>query len=421
MSNEGIDRREFLKGAAATVALVLTADSVFAADAAVEAPVAGPAVKIGVIGLGQWGKDIVTTLSKIPSAQVTAICDTYDAYIKRSARSVAGAAEFSDYRKLLESPEVEAVVVATPSHLHKEIVIAAIQAGKHVYCEAPLAVTVDDAKAIALAGQGAKTVFQAGLQGRCNRLYTHVDTFVRAGSMGNVAQVYAQNNKKQNWVRVAPTPEREKEMNWRLYNATSPGLAGELGVHWIDMANWYLGGPPTAVTGFGSITNWKDDRNVADTVQCVLEFSKGVRMVYTSTLVSSFSGDYALFQGSDGSLALREKAGWMVREADAPLLGWEVYARKEQCFDETGICMVADATKILREGKEPGHEDSGDSQKPPLHYALEDFTRSIREGAKVASGPEEGYKATVAALKANEAIVSGSRVQCPAELFELKQ
>jgi predicted dehydrogenase len=420
MSNGGIDRREFLKGAAAAAVMVFAADELFAAEAAKDAPVTGPAVKIGVIGLGQWGKEIVTTLSKLPSAQVTAICDTYDSYVKRAAKSVTGAAEFSDYRKLLESPDVEAVIIATPTHQHKEIALAAVQAGKHVYCEAPLAVTVEDAKAIAMAGQASKSVFQVGLQGRSNRLYTHIEQFVKAGNLGNTAQCYAQYNKKQNWARVAPSPEREAEINWRLHKATSCGLVGELGLHWIDLANWYLGGLPTAVTGFGSIINWKDGRDVPDTAQCVLEYPKDVKVVFMSTLASSFSGDYMILQGSDGSLALREDVGWMVREADSPLLGWEVYARKEKCFDETGICMVADATKILKAGGEPGKDAEGRPKKQALECALEDFTRSIREGAKVASGAAEGYRATVAALKANEAIVSGSRVTCPAELFELK-
>lgn len=421
MSNGGIDRREFLKGAAASVALLLTAEELFAAEAASsEAAAAGPPVKIGVIGLGLWGKDIVTALSRMPSAKVTAICDTYEPYIKRLAKSAPDAKTFEDYRKLLESPEVEAVVIATPSHQHKDLVIAALQAGKHVYCESPLAVTVEDAKAMALAGQASKQVFQAGQQGRSNLLYQHVGKFVRTGCMGNVAQVYAQSNKKQSWRRMAPNAEREQELNWRLDRATSAGLVGEVGIHSIDLANWYLAALPVAVTGFGSVMNWKDGREAPDTVQCVLEYSNGVRMVFASTLVSSFSGDYTVFQGSDCSMALRENRGWMIKEADSPLLGWEVYAKKEECFDETGICMIADATKILKEGKEPGKEGEVAPTKEPLYCALEGFTRCIRDGSKPVCGPLEGYQAAVAAIRANEAILSGSRMEYQADWFDLK-
>ncbi len=84
MTDSGIDRRDFLKGAAATVALLMAAEGLGVSDAAAaeanDKPMAGPPVKIGVIGLGQWGKEIVTELATMPSANVTAICDTYEPY-----------------------------------------------------------------------------------------------------------------------------------------------------------------------------------------------------------------------------------------------------------------------------------------------------------------------------------------------------
>ena len=421
MTDGTIDRRDFLKGAAATVALLLTTEQIVAAQGATEAAaVSGPPVKIGVIGLGQWGKEALTSLSRLPSAQVTAICDTYQKFVEKGKEIAPNAATFTDYKQLLASPEVEAVVIATPSHLHKDIALEAIQAGKHVYCEAPLASTIEDAKAIALAGQGSKQVFQAGLQGRSNLLYKHVSRFVKTGVLGNSAQVHAQWHKKDSWKRMAPTPEREKELNWRLSKATSSGLVGESGVHNLDLANYYLNGLPTAVTGFGSIINWSDGRDVPDTVQCIFEYPNNVRVIFDATLASSFSNSYTLFQGSNSSLMMRENRAWMVKEADSALLGWEVYARKEPCFDETGICMVADATKILQAGKEPGKEGSVEPTKEALYCALENFTKSIRDGSKPACDALTGYQSTVVALKANEAIVSGTKIAYDPALFELK-
>ena len=423
MNDSGIDRRDFLKGAAATVALLMTAEglglSAVTAAEATAAP-AGPPVKIGVIGLGQWGKDIVTALSTMPSAQITAICDTYEAFVTRAAKTAPNAKTFADYKQLLASPDVEAVVIATPSHLHKEIALAAIAADKHVYCEAPLASSIDEAKAIALAGQGSKKIFQAGLQGRSNPLYEHVSKFVKSGCLGNVAGVHAQYNKKQSWKKMAPTPEREKEMNWRLSKQTSSGLVGEFGIHSVDLANWYLNALPVAVTGFGSLVNWTDGRDVPDTVQCVIEYPKGVRMVFSSTIVNSFSGDYTLLQGSDSSLMMRDTAAWMIKEADSALIGWEVYARKEECYDETGICMIANATKILKEGKEPGKDAPTESTQEPLYIALESFTKSVRDGSKPAAGAVEAYQAAVTAIMANDAILSGSKLAYTPDMFELK-
>lgn len=420
MTNVSIDRRDFLRGAAATVALLLTAEQVIAAEAGTEAPVAGPPVNIGVIGLGLWGKEILTNLTQIPSAQVTAICDTYEPFVKKGKEIAANATTYADYNQLLASPEVEAVIVATPTHQHKEIVLAALQAGKHVYCEAPVAGSIEDAKIIALAAEGSKQVFQGGLQSRSNPLYKHVLQFARAGVLGTPAQAYGQWNKKLSWRRMAPTPEREAELNWRLSKATSTGIPGEIGIHHFDLANWYLNAKPVSVTGFGSITAWKDGRDVADTVQVVVEYPNGVNMVFSSTLGSSFSNTYTVFQGDNNTLMLRDKRGWMIKENDAPLLGWEPYARKEPTMDESGIALLADATKLLAAGKEPGHEAAAPPAREAIFFALENFTRSIRENTKSACGPIEAYQAAVVAIKANEAVNSGAKIAIEPELFELK-
>ncbi len=424
MTDSGIDRRDFLKGAAATMALLITAEGLSSAQAAAAegaaAAPAGPAVKVGVIGLGAWGKEIVTTLAKMPGFQVTAICDTYEAFLNRAAKIATNAKTFSDYKQLLASPDVEAVVVATPTHLHKEIVLAAIQADKHVYCEAPIASSIDDAKAIALAGQGSKRIFQVGLQGRTNPLYEHITKFVKSGCMGTVAAAHAQCNKRQSWRKMAPNPEREKEMNWRLSKDTSAGLVGELGVHNIDLVNWYLAALPVSVIGFGAIAGWNDGRDVPDTVQCVIEYPKNVRLVFSATCVSGFGGDYTLMQGDQSSLMLRDKRGWMVKEADSALIGWEPYAKKEQVFEETGICMIASASKILAEGKEPGKEASSELTEEPLEVALRAFAASVRAGSKPAAGALEGYQAAVMTIKANEAILSGSKIAYTPDMFELK-
>ena len=418
MSDGTIDRRDFLKGAAASVALLLTAEELLAEEASAEA-VAGPPVKFGVVGIGRWGREILSTLARLPSVEIAAICDTYEPYLNRGKEIAPNAAALLDYRKLIESPNVEAVVVSTPSHLHKDIVLAAIEAGKHVYCESPLAAAIDDAKAIALAAKGSKQIFQAGLQGRSNLLYKHVSKFVQSGVLGNPAQVLAQWNKRDSWRRMAPTPEREQELNWRLSRQTSSGLMGEVAIHQLDLANRYLNGLPTAVTGFGAVTTWNDGRDTPDTVQCIFEYPSDVRVIFTSTLASSFSNSYTLFQGSNSSLMMRERRAWMVKEADSALLGWEVYARKEPCYDETGICMVADSTKLLQAGKEPGKEGSVEPTKEALYCALENFTRSIREGAKPVCDADEGYRAAVVAIKANEAVLSGTNISYTNDWFEL--
>jgi hypothetical protein len=103
----------------------------------------------------------------------------------------------------------------------------------------------------------------------------------------------------------------------------------------------------------------------------------------------------------------------LVKESDSALLGWEVYARKEKVHDETGIAMVADATKLLEAGKEPGTDGAAGPEKPALLLAFESFVASIREGQPPVCGAREGFRATLAALKANQAVLAGARVELP--------
>jgi predicted dehydrogenase len=416
---ESIRRREFLVGAgAASLAMVLGGEAV--ADPA-PAGDARP-VPCGVIGTGVQGRAILSVLARLPNAPVAAICDPYEAALKAATQAAPKAKTYSDYRQMLESEKgLEAVFIATPSHLHKEPALAALQTGKHVYCEAPLATTVEDARAIATAGKGAKGVFQAGLQQRANPLYLHVVKFIRTGVLGTVAQARAQWHRKQSWRRAARDPNVERRLNWRLYRESSAGLLGEVGTHQIDACSWFLRRLPTSVVGYGGILQWQDDRETPDTVQCLLEYPGGVRMSYDATLANSFDGSYELVMGSDGAVYTREDRSWLFKEADAPQLGWEVYARKDRIGDETGIALVADATQLLAQGKNPAEAAAarGASGKNALYYAVEEFVTAARTGKKPAAGPLEGLQATVIALKAHEAVTGNSKVVIQKEWLTL--
>jgi predicted dehydrogenase len=412
------DRRDFLKTAAGTLALLLSRQGLGSAQAPAGDPAAGPPVRLGVIGLGAWGREIVDALGRTPAAHVAGICDLYEPFLKRAATAAPKAEATTDWRRLLESPAVDAVVIATPTPQHREIALAALQARKHLYCEAPLAASIEDARAIALAATGTSgVVFQAGLQGRSNPLYAHVLKFVKSGVLGDVALVNAQWSRKDSWRRAGPTADRERALNWRLDKA-SPGLMGEIGIHHLDLVAQFLGARPSAIVGSGGINAWRDGRETPDTASCLVDFGK-TQVNVRATLASSFGGAYTIFQGSNSSLLLKESRGWLIKEADSPLLGWEVYARKESVHDETGIAMVADATKLLQAGKEPGKDGPLEPEKPALVIAFESFINSIRTGAPSACGPGEAYAATVAALKANAAVLTTSRIELRPDDFTL--
>jgi predicted dehydrogenase len=423
-----LSRRELLgRGSALALGLMLGSASGLHAEelhpATNEADDAIPATPVGcaVIGLGEQGRNILTYLAYVKGANVLYVCDNYPASHKKALELAPKATAVTEYKKVLEDKNVQAVWVTTPTHLHKQIVLDAIAAGKHVHCEAPLASTIEDARAIARAGIAAmpKQIFHAGLPSRTNPQHDHVLKFVRTGALGSVASAKAGWNKKTSWRRTAPNDARQSALNWRLAKATSTGIVGEIGIHSFDVANWFLKAQPVAVTGFGNILAWKDGREVADTVQCVVEYPGGIPFNYDATLANSFNGQFEIFQGGDAAVLMRELRAWMFKEADAPALGWEVYAYKEKVGDETGIALVADASKLLKDGKEPSKNREVAPTQTPTYWMCQKFVDAIRTGKPTDSGPKEGYDATVTAITANQAIVSNGRVAFTKEMFTI--
>jgi predicted dehydrogenase len=428
-----LDRREFIgAGSATALAFMLAGKRVLAEEAAAagktgmgvydpeDDEVPATPVNIAMIGLGKHGRSLLSTLSLMEGANVSHICDSYENIHGRAQELAPKAAAGTEYKKVLDDKNVQAVFVATPSHLHKQIVLDALQAGKHVYCEAPLAVTVDDAKAIATAAKAATSqTFHTGLQYRANKQHHHVLQFIRGGALGKVCSGRAQWNRRTTWREKAATDERQKDLNWRLDKNTSAGLIGELGIHQLDVYNWFLKATPVSVTGFGDILAWQDGRSVPDTVQCVVEYPNNVRITYSATLANSMDGALEILQGTDSAVLMRETRAWMIKENDAPALGWEVYAYKEKIGEETGIALVADATKILSEGKKPGENRDVDPKKTPLYFSCSHFVNAIRAKKKSPVDEVVGYKATVTAIKTNEAVVKGGKMVFEKAWFEI--
>jgi predicted dehydrogenase len=448
------NRRDFLKGASVATIMAMMggvelraqAPAATNAEPALTVIPVNPTVNFGIIGLGPWARDIIAELGKMPNAPVVALCDKFPKALTRAGDAAPKAQKYDDYKKLLENKDVQAVIVATPTHLHKEIVLAALAAGKHVYCEAPLAHTVEDAKAIAAAAKASvKCLFQSGLQTRNHPHRQFLVPFVKAGAAGRAVAARAQYHKKISWAQTSSNPDREKEINWRLDKALSTGLAGEIGIHQFDLISMLLRERPKAVTGFGSILEWKDGRDVPDTIQALVEYPSGVNLTYDASLANSFDASYEMLYGTYATLMMRGTRGWMFKEVDSPLLGWEVYAKKESFFGETGIVLRAGATAQKNAvGKNAGADDPYPNQ--PLYYALEDFTTNVGmydaavkdyislygesdlKGLadqiaplklKAAAGWKEGFEATIVGIKANEAVLKKKRVELSGDLFTL--
>jgi predicted dehydrogenase len=448
-----LNRRDFLRHSSAATLVaaaaggVLTARQAGAADAAAPDKKPNAPVNIGVIGCGYWGRDVVKTLGQLVNAKVLGVAEHYEAFLRRAKDAAPGAEGYEDYRKLLENKDIKAVVIATPTHEHKQVVLDALQAGKHVYCEAPLANTIDDARAIAKAAQDhSAQVFHPGLQHRSDPQRHFLLKFIRSGATGRMFKGRSQWHKKESWRRTSPNPERERELNWRLRKDVSLGLVGEIGIQHLDNAGWFLKAEPIAISGYGSTQLWNDGREVPDTLQATVEYSERILVNFEASLATSFDSDYETYYGTDSTVMVRKNKAWMFREADAPLLGWEVYARKDAFYGELGIALVANATKLAAQGEKPAEE--APYSNTPLYFALEaflhnvhtisdgvtDFTDnfdatdkqalkeylgSLSKSLMPAATIAEGFRATVLAIKANEAVMGQKRIELPSQIFAI--
>ncbi|MGV3771317.1 MAG: hypothetical protein ACO1QB_00345, partial [Verrucomicrobiales bacterium] len=211
--------------------------------------------------------------------------------------------------------------------------------------------------------------------------------------------------------------------------------------------SWFINERPTAVTGFGSIMMWNDGREVPDTVQNIVEYRSGARTLYDATLGNSFDASYDILYGTDATVMMRDRRGWMFKEVDSPLLGWEVYARKETFFNEVGIVLAANSTKLAAQGKDPVIDTQINTQNS-LFYALtafiwnadliktgvadfvsnfggddlnalSDYLKDLNKSKLPAAEVQEGYEATVVAVKAHEATMEGGKIVLGDDLFAL--
>lgn len=402
-------RRDFLSTTGSLAALAILPDPEWFRPFRTRVP-----VKVGIVGMGRHGRAIVTELQKIAGVEIAAICEVVPERLRVNVERIAGAEGFPDLATmLLRRPEVRAIIIATPTHLHREPVEMALEAGRHVYVEAPLAHTPADCRAIVAAGRSvADQVVMAGFPARSNPLYQRARSLFRTDSVRDPVALTGQFHRKTSWRFPVTAGTTEPTANWRLDPAVSPGLAGEIGALQFDVAHWYRGRTPVSVSGRGGIRLHKDGRTVPDTVLATLAWDDGVAMQWDATLASSFGGQFEVFSGVNAALKLAWTHGWMFKEADAPTQGWEVYATRQQFHTEEGITLVADATQLAAQGL---LKEGMGLPYPALYYPLADFIRAVTEGSAPATSLEDGARSTIVGLLANRAITTGQTIAIPAD------
>lgn len=397
-----LSRREFLRQSA--VAAAAASLSAFVARANQQEK-----VKVGIIGTGAQGQNLLRQLLSMPAAEVVAVCDIYTPNRIRAQELTKFQAQgYNDYRALLERKDIEAVVIATPLHLHAPMTIDALQAGKHVFCEKAIAYSLEEARQMAQTAAHTGKILQIGHQRHYNETYHQAYRLIQEGAIGRITHVRVLWHRNSSWRRPVPDPRFERLLNWRLYKDYSHGLLTELASHQIDVVNWFLGATPLSVVGYGGIDYWKDGREVPDNVELIFDYPNGVRVVYTSLTTNAYDGYGEWFFGDKGTLVLtNENSGLLFRERNAEKLAWEDDANMVQVDGRRAVVIEPTPT---RRAPQRGEQLNYGNQRNAYYTELEHFVQCVRTGERPRCTAEDAIPALECVLHAKDAIEKGVRV-----------
>ena len=282
---------------------------------------------VGAIGMGGQGTGIADRARKF--GDIVAVCDVDRQHAERAREKFGAKAEiYDDYRKLLDRKDIEAVTIGTPDHWHTAVALAALRAGKDVYCEKPLTLTIAEGKLLIKAVEETGRVFQVGTQQRSDTRFRQACELVRNGRLGKLQKVTVSLPKSTKVGGPFMTRSVPETLNWDLWQGQaaehdysperchhdfrwwyeySGGIMTDWGAHHMDIAHWALGveqGGPLTIEGKVSDAERKriDEAQQSNSFNTAAEFT--VDLIYPGdVLVQVVLGDEGLlFEGDEGRL-----------------------------------------------------------------------------------------------------------------------
>jgi predicted dehydrogenase len=293
-----VDRRSFNLGLGAAVGTALLGSAEKGRAAAADGP---RVVKLGLLGTGWWGMLDLKAAFKAGGVAAVALCDVDSEHLDKAATEAAGLQggtrpkTYGDWREFLAHPGMEAVIVATPPQWHALPFIAALERGKDVYLEKPVAYDIREGQAMVAAAKRAGRIVQVGFQRRQSRAFKDAAAYLRGGGAGRIVQVDAQINYAANppsatpqdpppsldweaWCGPAPKLPYAPNVGhfaWRLEEAYGNGHLVDWGIHWIDRVRVALGeGMPKAVQASGGLRFLRGRITTPDTLVAHFEFER---------------------------------------------------------------------------------------------------------------------------------------------------
>jgi predicted dehydrogenase len=286
-------------------------------------------VRLGFIGLGNRGDQVLDAFLVHKDAEVAAICDLWQPYLDFAAKKIGSSPkQFKEYRKLLDMKDVDAVVVCTPDHWHALQTIHACQAGKDVYVEKPLSLRVAEGRKMVEAARQHRRITQVGINRRSSPFCKEAADFIRGGGLGKItaARSFHIQNEWPKGIGNPPDEEPPAGLDWDAWLGPAPkvpynrnrafyrfrwfydysgGQVTNYGAHFIDFIQWALGeDTPLAVTAMGAKLALDDNREIPDTLEVLWTYPRGTLVTF-----SQFNANAAPADRRHGNLELRGTKG----------------------------------------------------------------------------------------------------------------
>ncbi|MGN7822530.1 Gfo/Idh/MocA family protein [Chitinophaga sp. 22536] len=447
-------RRKFIKHIGSTAALLGIGQ--LAALAKENEPVtilqpekpfsANDKICVACVGMGIMGFGDVDTAIKVPGVEFVAAADLYTGHLDR-VKEVYGPQIFTtrDYRELLHRKDIDAIIVATPDHWHDTISIAAMEAGKAVYCEKPMVQQIEEGHKVIATQQRTKAVFQVGSQRVSSIAMAEARKRYQAGEIGQLNVVEARMDRHSAlgaWQYSIPTDaspatvdfdtflkdtakvpfDAKRFFRWRNYQAYGTGIPGDLFVHLISGLHFITGSlGPTSIYASGNLVQWKDGRDVPDVVVAIFDYPETKEHpAFQMTLRVNFAdgsggGEYTRLIGTEGVMEM----GWndfKIKKHKLPEApgygGWDTF----RTFTEK---QQAEYVKDYnaRYGANNGKPvETSSNYAAPAGYDdrldhFKNFFESMRTGKAVVEDATFGLRAAGPALVTNQSYFSKKQLR----------
>lgn len=405
-----LTRRQFAKTmAAAGAATALSRMRVLGAN---------DRVRLGFIGLGNRGDQVLDGFLVHKDAEVVAICDLWQPYLDFAAKKIGSSPkQFKEYRKLLDMKDVDAVVICTPDHWHAVQTIHACQAGKDVYVEKPLSLRVVEGRKMVEAARRHSRITQVGINRRSSPFCKEAADFIRGGGLGKItaARSFHIQNEWPKGIGNPPDEEPPAGLDWDAWLGPAPkvpynrnrafyrfrwfydysgGQVTNYGAHFIDFIHWALGeDTPLAVTAMGAKLALDDNREIPDTLEVLWTYPRGTLVTFSQFNTNDAPADRRHgnleFRGTKGTLYLTYTGYDVVPEE----INEKVFPALTPLDRSLSRDYESDRKPVIQPRKVEGEDST------PLH--ARNFLDCIRSRQPCTCDLETGHRSTSATLIAN--------------------